>query len=194
MKLLAVSSLILGSQKEANEGPCIDFCSDFLKIALRRMVISLCWSLDFMHDALFTGKKFRTANVIDDYNRECLGIEIAFSIPATRVTQWLDNIAAIKGYPKIIRVDNGPENISKHFKNWADIHGIVIQYIQPGKPAQNAYIERFNHSYREEILDMYLFKNIQEAQSLTNKWVTHYNYVRPHEALGFKTPMQLINN
>lgn len=153
-----------------------------------------CWSLDFMSDALFTGKRFRTANVIDDFNREGLGIEIGFSIPAQRVTRWLDNIAVIKGYPKIIRVDNGPENISKHFNNWAKKHGIIIQFIQPGKPAQNAYIERFNRSYREEVLDLYLFKSIHEVQQLTNSWLIHYNQMRPHEALGFKTPSEFRSN
>lgn len=151
-----------------------------------------CWSLDFMSDALFTGKRFRTVNVIDDFNREGLGIEISFSIPAKRVTRWLDNIAAIKGYPKTIRVDNGPENISKHFLGWAQQHGIVVQHIQPGKPAQNAFIERFNRTYREEVLDLYLFKNIQEVQKLTNQWLQHYNQTRPHEALGFKTPYAML--
>ena len=87
------------------------------------------------------------------------------------MTRWLANIAALKGYPKIIRVDNGPENISNHFQRWAKQHYIMVQYIEPGKPAQNAYIERFNRSYREEILDRYLFKNIQEVQELTNQWL-----------------------
>lgn len=121
-----------------------------------------CWSLDFMHDALVTGKRFRTVNVIDDFNRESLGIEISFSLPATRVTRWLNQIASIHGYPKIIRVDNGPEYISNHFHDWAKLHGISIQHIQPGKPAQNAYIERFNRSYREEVLDMHLFKRFMK--------------------------------
>jgi putative transposase len=151
-----------------------------------------CWSLDYMSDALFTGKRFRTVNVIDDFNREGLGIEVAFSIPAKRVTQCLDIIAIRKGYPKVIRVDNGPENISKHFAGWANSHGVTLQFIQPGKPAQNGFIERFNRSYREEILSMYLFKNIREVQRLTNDWLRHYNEVRPHEALGFKTPMQML--
>ena len=150
-----------------------------------------CWSLDFMSDALFTGKRFRTVNVIDDYNREGLGIEIAFSIPAKRVTRWLDKIAALKGYPNMIRVDNGPEHLSKHFQQWAKQHQIIVHYIQPGKPAQNAYIERFNRSYREELLDMYLFKSIQQAQTLTDEWLVHYNQKRPHEALGFKAPCEI---
>ena len=155
--------------------------------------INKCWSLDFMTDALITGKIFRTANVIDDCNREALDILIAFSLPAKRITKWLDQIALIRGYPDIIRVDNGPEFISKHFHEWAISHNITIQHIQPGKPAQNAYIERFNRSYREEVLNMYLFNSINEAQLITYTWIEHYNNVRPHEALGRKTPMQIKN-
>jgi putative transposase len=150
-----------------------------------------CWSLDYMSDALFTGKRFRTANVIDDCNREGLGIEVSFSLPAKRITRWLDNIALIRGYPRTIRVDNGPENISGHFQEWANHHQITVQYIQPGKPAQNAYIERFNRSYREEVLDLYLFTNIQEVKNMTTDWLDHYNNNRPHESLGFKTPVQM---
>jgi putative transposase len=153
--------------------------------------INISWSLDFMSDALFTGKRFRTVNVIDDFNRECLGIEVGFSIPSTRVTRWLENIALLKGSPHQIRVDNGPEYISSHFQQWAKQRGIFIDYIQPGKPAQNGYIERFNRTYREEVLDMYLFKNLQEVQAITNDWLNHYNDARPHEALGLKTPNQM---
>lgn len=155
---------------------------------------NVCWSLDYMSDALFTGKRFRTANVIDDFNREGLGIEVSFSLPSKRITSWLDNIAAVKGYPDIIRVDNGVENTCKHFQNWASKHAITIQYIQPGKPAQNAYIERFNRTYREEVLDLYLFANIQEVKMLTTNWLIHYNHHRPHESLNFKTPLQVVSN
>ncbi|OJA00867.1 transposase [Rickettsiella grylli] len=110
-----------------------------LKQSLRQpMYLNECWSLDFMSDALFTGKRLPTVNVIDNYNREGLGIEIGFSMPAQRVTRWLDTITAIKGYPNVIRVDNGPENLSKHFLSWAKQHQVIVQYIQPGKTAQNA--------------------------------------------------------
>lgn len=153
-----------------------------------------CWSLDYMSDALSTGKRFRTANVIDDFNREGLGIEISFSLTSKRITRWLDTIAVVKGYPRTIRVDNGPENISNHFQDWAKKHGVIVDYIQPGKPAQNAFIERFNRTYREEILNMYLFKNIQEVKILTANWLIHYNHHRPHEALGFKSPNQITAN
>jgi putative transposase len=155
--------------------------------------INQCWSLDFMSDALTSGRRIRTANVIDDCNREALGILISFSLTSKRVVRWLDQIALSRGFPKRIRVDNGPENISHHFQNWAKSHGIVVQYIQPGKPAQNAYIERFNRSYREAVLDMYLFQNIQEAQNITNVWIKHYNEERPHEALDNQSPRSFIN-
>ncbi len=156
--------------------------------------INQCWSLDFMSDALTSGRRIRTANVIDDCNREALGILISFSLTSKRITRWLDELALSRGYPNRIRVDNGPENISHHFQKWAKSHGIFIQYIQPGKPAQNAYIERFNRSYREAVLDMYLFQNIQEVQNITNIWLKHYNEERPHEALNNLSPMNFINH
>ena len=151
-----------------------------------------CWSLDFMSDALTNGRRIRTANVIDDCNRGALGILASFSLTSQRITRWLDELAFTHGYPNRIRVDNGPENISNHFKGWAEEHHIFIQYIQPGKPAQNAYIERFNRTYREAVLDMYLFRNIQEVQSMTDTWLKHYNEERPHESLNNQSPMNFI--
>lgn len=127
--------------------------------------INQCWSLDFMSDVLISRRRVRTANAINDCNREALEILVSFSLTSKRITRWLDQLALSLGYPNRIRVDNGPENISHHFQNWAKSQGIVIQYVQPGKPAQNAYIERFNRSYREAVLDMYLFQNTQEVPS-----------------------------
>lgn len=155
---------------------------------------NLCWSMDFMSDALSHGRRFRTLNVIDDHRRRCLGINIAFSLPATAVTNYLDRIAAIRGYPRMIRIDNGPEHIAYHFMQWAATHRIQLRYIQPGKPAQNAYIERFNRTYREAILDMYSFDSLQEVRQLTNEWIHHYNYERPHQALGMQPPVLDDNN
>lgn len=152
--------------------------------------INFCWSLDFMSDALSHGRRFRTLNVIDDASRECVALLAAWALPATRVTDYLDRMAARRGYPSKIRVDNGPENVSRHFQNWANKHGIVVEYIQPGKPAQNAYIERFNRSYREAVLDAYLFESIAHVQLLTDAWIQHYNQERPHEALNNQTPQQ----
>ena len=145
--------------------------------------------LDYMSDALSYGRRFRTANVVDDHRRECLGIKIQFSLPSSSITQWLDQIAKERGYPEKIRVDNGPENIAKHFKKWALKNNIEILYIQPGKPAQNAYIERFNRTYREAILDQYQFDDLQEVRKLTVEWISHYNHERPHQALGMQPPI-----
>lgn len=152
--------------------------------------INRCWSLDFMSDALMNGKRFRTVNVLDDCNREALGIKASFSLPAERVIEFLDDIASWRGYPTKIRVDNGPENVSKTMVLWAKKHGVIIHYIQPGKPAQNAYIERFNRTYREEILDMNLFHTLKEVQSLTDEWIVKYNGERPHQSLGNLTPWE----
>lgn len=151
---------------------------------------NICWSLDYMSDALMNGRRFRTANILDDCNREGLGIRAGFSLPAERVTEFLDEIAAIRGYPNRLRVDNGPENISTVMTNWANNHDVTIQFIQPGKPAQNAYIERFNRTYREEVLDMNLFHDINHVQAITDQWLMKYNGDRPHESLGNLTPWE----
>lgn len=154
--------------------------------------INMSWSLDFMSDALRSGRRFRTVNVLDDCNREALGIKASISLPAKRVTEFLDFIANRRGYPLQVRVDNGPELLSAEFTGWAKKHNVHIRYIQPGKPAQNAYIERFNRTYREEVLDMFLFKNINEVQSITDRWRKEYNNERPHEALGHLTPQAFM--
>lgn len=149
---------------------------------------NFCWSMDFMTDALSDGRVFRTLNILDDFNREILLIEPNHSFPATQVVRQIDQLAVDRGYPKMIRVDNGPEFSSVVFKTWAKSRGIIIHYIQPGKPAQNGYIERFNRTYREDILDMNLFKNIWEVRGITRQWIQVYNFERPHEALGNLTP------
>lgn len=150
---------------------------------------NLCWSLDFMSDALYCGRKFRTLNVIDDYNRQALLVEPRFSLNALKVTQLLDTLAMDRGYPDIIRVDNGAELTSKVFKAWAKKHHIFIQYIQPGKPAQNGFIERFNRTYREDVLDMNWFRDLNEVKFITQQWLQIYNQERPHEALNGLTPV-----
>lgn len=149
-----------------------------------------CWSLDYMSDALIHGRRFRTMNVIDDCNREGLGIRAGFSLPAERVTEFLDEIAARRGYPCELRVDNGPENISSVMSNWAFNNNVTIKFIQPGKPAQNGYIERFNRTYREEVLNMNLFYDIEHVQAITDDWLIKYNGERPHESLGNLTPWE----
>lgn len=152
-----------------------------------------CWSIDFMSDALTNGKRFRTFNVIDDFNREALGIKIGSCLPARRVIEYLNFISKFRGYPKEIRVDNGPEFIAKEFAVWAKEHGIALKHIQPGKPAQNAYIERFNRTYREDVLDIYMFDSIDEVQKITDRWIDDYNHQRPHESLSNLTPAEFLN-
>ncbi len=148
------------------------------------------WSLDFMSDALSNGRTFRTLNVIDDFNREALWIEIDTSLPAERVVRVLEHLLAWQGKPTNIRMDNGPELISQRLESWARDKTIELLHIQPGKPAQNAYIERFNRTYREEVLDAYLFDDLQEVRYITEEWLETYNTIRPHEALQGLAPRQ----
>lgn len=152
--------------------------------------INHSWSADFMSDALQHGRRFRTFNVIDDFNREALHIEIDLNMPTTRVIRAFDQIAHIRGYPNQIRLDNGPEFISKQLAQWAKKHNVQLVFIQPGKPTQNALIERFNRTFRNEVLDYHLFTNITHARELTENWIYQYNHERPHQALGNLTPAQ----
>ena len=148
------------------------------------------WSMDFMSDKLHNNSRFRTFNVIDDYNRELLGIDIGTSIPSLRVIRYLDQLAQCHGYPNKIRVDNGSEFTSNVFTDWAAANNILIDYIKPGCPYQNAYIERFNRSYRNEVLDCYLFNNLNEVRQLTDEWIEVYNHERPHDSLNDMTPAE----
>lgn len=147
-----------------------------------------CWSMDFMHDTLKCGRTFRTFNVIDDHNRELLAIEIDTGISGRRVTRVLDRIAEYRGYPKRLRQDNGPEFISKALADWAQEHDVMLDFIEPGKPTQNAFIERFNRTYRNEVLDCYLFSTLAQVRELTENWIEEYNYQRPHESLNDLPP------
>ena len=146
------------------------------------------WSLDFMTDTLYDGRKVRVLNVIDDFNREALAMEAAISIPARRVTQTLERLVETHGKPIAIRTDNGPEFISHHLMDWCHRNRIQIQFIQPGKPVQNSLIERFNGSYRKEILDAYVFYSLDELRAITREWMKEYNNYRPHDSLGGMTP------
>lgn len=146
------------------------------------------WSADFMSDALWSGRRFRTFNVIDDYNREALKIEIDTSLPAARVVQALDELIELRGAPKRLRFDNGPEFISATLNDWAVRNSIELAFIQPGKPTQNAYVERFNRTYRTEVLDRYIFNSLNEIRTLTEDWRQRYNHKRPHMALGDVPP------
>ena len=148
------------------------------------------WSLDFMSDSLSDGRTFRTLNVLDDFNREALWIEVDTSLPAERVVRVLDRLLWERAAPQQIRMDNGPELISQRLERWAKEQQIELLHIQPGKPAQNAYIERFNRTYREEVLDAYLFDSLEEVRSITEDWLEAYNTIRPHEALQGLSPRQ----
>lgn len=152
------------------------------------------WSMDFMSDSLFNSRRFRTFNIIDDYNRESIWIEIGLSIGAMHMTDLLEWIVKERGKPKAIRTDNGPEFTSSVFTNRCHKHRIEIRYIQPGKPAQNAFIERFNRSYRTEVLDARIFNNLVEVREITAEWMEHYNNNRPHESLANLSPMQYLLN
>ncbi len=154
------------------------------------MAANVSWSLDFMHDSLSNGRPIRTLNIIDDFNREGLWIEVDTSLPAARVVRILDMLALWRGYPEQLRIDNGPELISQTLAEWSALHGVELGFIQPGKPSQNAFIERFNRTYREAILDAYLFDTVAEAQAITEDWLEEYNAIRPHEALGGVPPYQ----
>ena len=154
--------------------------------------INEVWSMDFMHDQLSDGRCFRLLNVIDDRNRESLGIEIDFSLPSERVIRALNQIIEWRGKPLAIRCDNGPENISGVIQAWAQQVGITLQYIQPGKPQQNAYIERFNRTVRYEWLSQYYWKDLDEVRDFATQWVWHYNHERPNMALGGFTPKQRL--
>ena len=153
---------------------------------------NLIWSADFMHDSLYNGRQIRILNIIDDYNREALFVEAHFSYPGQRVVRALEILEMERGLPEQIRVDNGPEFLSKVFKNFCENNGIRINYIQPGKPNQNAYIERFNRLYREDILDAYLFKNIDQVNQLSDNWKHDYNHKHPHKSLGYKSPINFV--
>jgi putative transposase len=148
-----------------------------------------CWSMDFMSDALLTGRRIRTLNIMDDFNREVLAIEIDTSLPAKRVIRVLDQLIDGRGSPQRIRVDNGPEFISSALALWAEDHQITLDFIRPGRPDQNAYIERFNPTYREDVLDTYLFRNLEEVRAITQQWISSYNQDRPHDALGGLSPI-----
>jgi putative transposase len=138
------------------------------------------WSADFMSDGLWSGRRFCTFNVIDDFNRESLRIEIDTSLPSARVTKALDELVELRGAPQRIRLDNGPELISHALRDWAARNGVELLHIQPGKPAQNAYIEPFNHSLRTEVLDRYVFTSLAEVRRMTEDWRYRYNHHRPH--------------
>jgi putative transposase len=153
---------------------------------------NMVWSMDFMADRLEDGRQFRLLNVLDDFNREGLGIEVDFSLPTERVIRCLNQIIEWRGKPHTIRVDNGPEYVSSKLMEWAEKQGITIGHIQPGKPQQNAYIERYNRTVRHEWLDQHIIESIEEAQEFATKWLWSYNNDRPNMGIKGITPAQKL--
>ena len=154
--------------------------------------INQCWSMDFMHDQLQNGRSYRLFNVIDDFNREGLAIEVDLSLPSERVIRALDQIIEWRGKPTNIRCDNGPEYISNLLADWAKNNQIKLLFIQPGNPQQNAYIERYNRTVRYDWLNQYLFSTIAEVQEFATKWLWSYNNERPNMAIGGIPPKQKL--
>jgi putative transposase len=148
------------------------------------------WSIDFMSDALWDGRRFRTFNVIDDFTREALAVEIDLNLPASRVIRTLERIAAWRGYPSKLRLDNGPEFVALALAEWAERKGITLDFIEPGRPMQNGFIERFNGSFRRGVLDMHVFRNLTEVREQAETWLTDYNREVPHNSLGGLTPVE----
>lgn len=155
--------------------------------------INQVWSIDYMSDSLWDGRKFRILNIMDDFNREILAIEVDTSLPALRVLRVLENIKITRGLPEMIRVDNGPEFVSDKFDCWCKDNRVQLVFIQPGKPTQNAYIERFNGNIRRELLNAYVFRTLGEVRQMTAEYRYDYNHDRPHNALKNKTPLEVLN-
>jgi putative transposase len=147
------------------------------------------WSMDFMLDTLADGRAFRTLNIVDDFTRECVAIEVDRSLPGARVARVLERLAA-DGLPKVIVVDNGPEFAGRTLDAWAYAHHIELRFIRPGKPIENAYVESFNGKFRDECLNEHWFVNLADAQAIIERWRVDYNTVRPHSALDGAAPDQ----
>ena len=145
-----------------------------------------------MSDGLFCGRRFRTFNVVDEFNREALAIEIDRSLPAQRVIRILERLVSWRGQPQTLRTDNGPEFISIALAQWAEEHGVELAFIKPGNPTQTSYVELFNRTYRDEVLKMYVFKTLNEVREITRNWIREYNDERLHDSLSDLTPWESL--
>lgn len=146
-----------------------------------------------MADSLWNGRTFRLLNIVDDFNREVLHIESDTSLPTARLIRCLEMLKELRGLPKMIRVDNGPELISASLDAWCKENSITLLFIQPGKPTQNSYVERCNGSIRRELLNAYLFQTIDEVRHKAEEWRQDYNLHRPHKSLGYVPPAEYEN-
>ena len=152
------------------------------------------WSMDFVSDQLADGRKFRTLNIVDDFTRECLAIEVDTSLGGWRVARVLDRLVAERGHPERIVTDNGPEFTGKVMDRWAYEHRVKLEFIQPGKPVQNCYVESFNGTFRDECLNEHWFLSLREARDRIQAWRIDYNFNRPHSSLGGRTPDEYATN
>ena len=156
--------------------------------------INEVWSVDYMSDALWDGRKFRLLNSVDDYKREVLHIEADTSLPTIRLIRALEYLKEFRGLPQLMRVDNGPEFISAKLDVWCKENNITLVFIQPGKPMQNAYVERCNGNIRRELLNAYVFKSLDEVRNKAEEWRMDYNCTRPHSSLGYIPPSEYIKS
>src|SRR5208282_6722525 len=152
--------------------------------------INHTWAVDFIHDALSDGRRFRALTVIDEYSRECLAIEVGAALPGERVSQVLQRLCDLRAAPSIIRSDNGPEFRGRVMDAWAYGCGVRLQFIEPGKPIQNAFIESFNSRLREECLNEQVFLSLDDARRKIEHWRHQYNRARPHSSLGYLVPAE----
>jgi putative transposase len=148
--------------------------------------------MDFMTDSFCDGRRFRTLNIIDDFSRECLGIEVDTSLSGKRVVRVLDGVACTRRLPEVIFVDNGPEFTSKAFLTWCEANAVKAHFIDPGKPVQNAHIESFNGRFRDECLNEHWFMGLAHAREIIETYRQEYNEDRPHSSLGYLTPMAFM--
>jgi putative transposase len=152
--------------------------------------IDECWSLDFVCDNLFSGRRFRALTIVDNYSRECLAIEVGQSLRGGDVVEVMDRLLALRGRPERIQCDNGSEFISKAMDKWAYEHGVTIDFSRPGKPMDNALVESFNGSLRDECLNVNWFLSMDDAREKIERWRVDYNEFRPHSSLGDLTPRE----
>jgi putative transposase len=152
------------------------------------------WSMDFVTDGTVTGRRFRALTIVDDYSRECPAIEVDTSLGGRRIIQVLERLADARGLPEVITTDNGPEFTSKALDEWAYRNGVKLNFIRPGKPIENAYVESFNGRLRDECLNGNWFLNVSHAKKVIETWRLDYNESRPHTSLSGKTPNEYANN
>jgi len=146
------------------------------------------WSMDFVSDGFVDGRRLRCLNIVDDFTKECLAIEVDTSLPGRRVVSVLERLAERRGLPRSVTVDNGPEFAGKVLDEWAHRRQLRLRFIEPGKPQQNAYIESFNGKFRDECLNEHWFLSMRHAREVIAAWRQEYNSERPHSALGYLTP------